>query len=179
MSVGARAADLRPGAAPVRWSNVLGVLPFCAIGLFVGSLVSGQAAPAIVNLIYLPMAFLSGLWVPLQFLPKVAAATRAAVARASPGAAGARHAWARPAWARSRNHVAALAGVTVLFFRSRAPPQRTAASACSAHRARSGTGVPLRRASPSASSGSPSAWSSPASWAATRRRHGRHRGHVE
>ena len=49
--------------------GVLGVLPFCAIGLCVGALVSGQAAPAIVNVIYLPMAFLSGLWVPLQFLP--------------------------------------------------------------------------------------------------------------
>ncbi len=49
--------------------EVLGVLPFCAIGLFVGSMVSGQAAPAIVNVIYLPMAFLSGLWVPFQYLP--------------------------------------------------------------------------------------------------------------
>nr|MDQ2972379.1 ABC transporter permease [Pseudomonadota bacterium] len=49
---------------------VLGVLPFCAIGLFVGTLVGGQGAPAVVNLIYLPMAFLSGLWVPLFLLPK-------------------------------------------------------------------------------------------------------------
>jgi ABC-2 type transport system permease protein len=51
--------------------DVLGALPFCAIGMFVGSLVSGQASPAIVNLIFLPMAFLSGLWLPLQFLPKI------------------------------------------------------------------------------------------------------------
>jgi ABC-2 type transport system permease protein len=50
--------------------NVLGALPFCAIGLFVGSWVSGQASPAIVNLIFLPMAFLSGLWWPLQFMPQ-------------------------------------------------------------------------------------------------------------
>ena len=49
---------------------VLGVLPFCAIGLFIGTLVGGQGAPAVVNLIYLPMSFLSGLWIPLQFLPK-------------------------------------------------------------------------------------------------------------
>jgi ABC-2 type transport system permease protein len=49
--------------------NVLGSLPFCAIGLFVGSLVSGQASPAIVNLIFLPMAFLSGLWWPLEYMP--------------------------------------------------------------------------------------------------------------
>jgi ABC-2 type transport system permease protein len=51
--------------------DVLGALPFCAIGMFVGSMVSGQASPAIVNLIFLPMAFLSGLWLPLQFLPKI------------------------------------------------------------------------------------------------------------
>lgn len=50
--------------------SILGVLPFCAIGLFVGTLVGGQGAPAVVNLIYLPMSFLSGLWIPLQFLPK-------------------------------------------------------------------------------------------------------------
>ncbi|MGH8163715.1 MAG: ABC transporter permease, partial [Rhodanobacteraceae bacterium] len=48
---------------------VLGVLPFCAIGLFIGTLVGGQGAPAVVNLIYLPMAFRSGLWIPIQFLP--------------------------------------------------------------------------------------------------------------
>ncbi|GAA0721125.1 ABC transporter permease [Dokdonella soli] len=50
-------------------AEILGVLPFCAIGLFIGSLVSGQAAPAIANLIYLPMSFLSGLWMPLAVLP--------------------------------------------------------------------------------------------------------------
>ena len=50
--------------------NVLGALVFCAIGLFVGSWVSGPASPAIVNLIFLPMAFLSGLWWPLQFMPQ-------------------------------------------------------------------------------------------------------------
>ena len=49
--------------------NVLGVLPFCAIGLFVGSLVKGQAAVAIVNLVYLPMSVLSGLWMPLFAFP--------------------------------------------------------------------------------------------------------------
>jgi ABC-2 type transport system permease protein len=49
--------------------NVLGVLPFCAIGLFVGSVVGGSAAPALLNMLYLPMAFLSGLWLPLTLLP--------------------------------------------------------------------------------------------------------------
>ncbi|MEP7041667.1 MAG: ABC transporter permease [Dokdonella sp.] len=48
---------------------VLGVLPFCALGLLIGSRVSAAAAPAIVNVVYLPMAFLSGLWMPLSMLP--------------------------------------------------------------------------------------------------------------
>lgn len=48
---------------------VVGALPFCALGLLVGSFANGQAAPAIVNLIYLPMALLSGLWFPLSMLP--------------------------------------------------------------------------------------------------------------
>lgn len=48
---------------------VFGVLPFCALGLLVGSFANGQAAPAIVNVIYLPMALLSGLWFPLTMLP--------------------------------------------------------------------------------------------------------------
>jgi ABC-2 type transport system permease protein len=49
--------------------DVLGVIPFCAIGLFIGSVVSGQGAPAVINLLYLPMAFLAGLWMPLSALP--------------------------------------------------------------------------------------------------------------
>jgi len=48
---------------------VLGVLPFCALGLLIGSRVNASAAPALVNLIDLPMAFLSGLWMPLSQLP--------------------------------------------------------------------------------------------------------------
>jgi ABC-2 type transport system permease protein len=49
--------------------TVLGVLPFCALGLVIGSRASAAAAPAMVNFIYLPMAFLSGLWMPLSMLP--------------------------------------------------------------------------------------------------------------
>lgn len=57
-----------------RWAGIFavlvpGVLPFCAIGLWIGTLASGQAAPAIVNLVYLPMAFVSGLWLPISLLP--------------------------------------------------------------------------------------------------------------
>jgi len=48
---------------------MLGVLPFCALGLLIGSRVNASAAPAFINFIYLPMAFLSGLWMPLALLP--------------------------------------------------------------------------------------------------------------
>jgi ABC-2 type transport system permease protein len=57
-------------AVHIFFINVIGTLPFCAIGMFVGALVSGQAAVAICNLIFLPMSFLSGLWFPIQVLPK-------------------------------------------------------------------------------------------------------------
>ncbi len=62
--------------APSQWGllwlvNVLGTLPFCAMGLLIGTLVSGQASPAVVNILYLPMSFLSGLWLPLALLPGV------------------------------------------------------------------------------------------------------------
>ena len=48
---------------------LLGTLPFCALGLAIGTWVNAQAAPAVVNLIYLPMAFISGLWIPIHMLP--------------------------------------------------------------------------------------------------------------
>ena len=49
--------------------SVLGAIPFCGLGLMVGAAVKGQAAPAVLNLIYVPMSFLSGLWLPLSILP--------------------------------------------------------------------------------------------------------------
>jgi ABC-2 type transport system permease protein len=50
-----------------------GVMPFCALGLMIGARANANAAPAFVNLIYLPMAFLSGLWMPLTMLPHLVA----------------------------------------------------------------------------------------------------------
>lgn len=60
--------------APLVWLKLVAVLllgtaPFCALGLLIGTLVKGQAAVAIVNLIYLPMSVLSGLWMPLFVFP--------------------------------------------------------------------------------------------------------------
>ncbi len=45
------------------------VIPFCALGLAIGAWVKAQSAIAIVNLVFLPMAFLSGLWIPIAMLP--------------------------------------------------------------------------------------------------------------
>jgi len=50
---------------------ICGVMPFCALGLMIGSRANASAAPAFVNLIYMPMAFLSGLWMPLTMLLKI------------------------------------------------------------------------------------------------------------
>jgi len=49
---------------------VAGALPFCAMGLAIGYLAGPNSASAIVNLIYLPMSFASGLWIPMEILPK-------------------------------------------------------------------------------------------------------------
>lgn len=95
--------------------EVLGVLPFCAIGLFVGSVLNGQAAPAVINLIYLPMSFLSGLWFPLTILP--------AIVRYSAPLWPAYHlgqlafaAVGQPSTGSVVAHVGALAAVTLLFL---------------------------------------------------------------
>jgi ABC-2 type transport system permease protein len=50
---------------------VIGSIPFSAMGLAIGYFAGPQSAPATINLIYLPMSFASGLWVPFMFLPKI------------------------------------------------------------------------------------------------------------
>jgi ABC-2 type transport system permease protein len=50
---------------------VAGCIPFCAMGLAIGNLAKPNSASPLVNIIYLPMAFCSGLWIPIQFLPEV------------------------------------------------------------------------------------------------------------
>lgn len=46
-----------------------GSVPFCAFGLAIGYFAGPNSAAPIVNLIYLPIAFCSGLWIPIDFLP--------------------------------------------------------------------------------------------------------------
>jgi ABC-2 type transport system permease protein len=51
---------------------LVGVLPFAALAVFVGYLAKGaNAASPILNLIFFPMAFGSGLFIPLSGLPKI------------------------------------------------------------------------------------------------------------
>ncbi len=44
---------------------VAGSIPFSAIGLCIGAYVSGSASPALTNLLFLPMMWLSGMFIPL------------------------------------------------------------------------------------------------------------------
>ncbi|HEY0760717.1 MAG TPA: ABC transporter permease [Acidisarcina sp.] len=46
-----------------------GAIPFASMGLLLALLVPITAAPGVVNMIYLPMSFASGLWMPLSVLP--------------------------------------------------------------------------------------------------------------
>ncbi len=59
---------------PVEVSKMLalaipGSVVFTSMGLLLAQLVPSNAAPGIVNMIYLPMSFLGGLWMPLSQLP--------------------------------------------------------------------------------------------------------------
>ena len=53
------------------WQPLAGSLPFSALGLAIGYFAGPNRRPGVINLIYLPMSFCSGLWVPYMFLPKV------------------------------------------------------------------------------------------------------------
>ena len=57
-------------AALLFLTMMLGAAPFCAIGCALAYSVGPNSAPAITNLIYLPMSFASGLWIPIEGLPK-------------------------------------------------------------------------------------------------------------
>ncbi len=49
--------------------TIVGSIPFAAMGLLLALLVPASATPGVINLIYLPMSFLSGLWMPIEALP--------------------------------------------------------------------------------------------------------------
>jgi ABC-2 type transport system permease protein len=92
---------------------VAGALPACAFGLAIGYLAGPNSAVPLVNLVYLPVAFLSGLWLPIHVLPRAVQAIavwmppyhHAQLALAAVGADR-----GGPMWA----HIAVLAGATGL-----------------------------------------------------------------
>jgi ABC-2 type transport system permease protein len=49
--------------------TVVGSVCFATMGLLLAIIVPANAASGIINLIYLPMSFMSGLWIPIQYLP--------------------------------------------------------------------------------------------------------------
>jgi ABC-2 type transport system permease protein len=46
-----------------------GVIPFASLGLVIGLVMPANAAPGVINLIYLPLSFCGGLWMPIEALP--------------------------------------------------------------------------------------------------------------
>lgn len=66
--IGGRITLPVPQVAAIVAVLVAGTVPFCALGLFIGTRVSGSAAPGVTNLGYFPMIYLAGLFFPL---PKV------------------------------------------------------------------------------------------------------------
>jgi ABC-2 type transport system permease protein len=46
-------------------------IPFSCLGLAMAFLAPPASASGIANLVYLPMSFLSGLWIPIKFLPHI------------------------------------------------------------------------------------------------------------
>ena len=48
-----------------------GTLPFSAMGLALGTVCGPNSAPAVINLVYLPLAFAGGMWIPVDFLPAI------------------------------------------------------------------------------------------------------------
>jgi len=62
--------------AALDWLRMLGMLlvgvfPFATLGLAIGYLFGPNSAPVVINLLYMPMAFASGLWMPITILPPV------------------------------------------------------------------------------------------------------------
>ena len=61
---------------PDAWAQIiarllLGALPFAALGFAIGYAAGPNAAPGVANLIYLPLSFASGLFVPLAAMPEL------------------------------------------------------------------------------------------------------------
>lgn len=61
--------------SPLDYVKMLGLtavcaIPFSCMGLCIALLAPANSAPGITNMLYLPMSFCGGLWMPIMFLPK-------------------------------------------------------------------------------------------------------------
>jgi ABC-2 type transport system permease protein len=61
--------DASAQAAVLAAAVLAGSIPFAATGFLIALLIAPSAAPAIINLIYLPLSFASGFWMPVRELP--------------------------------------------------------------------------------------------------------------
>jgi ABC-2 type transport system permease protein len=67
--LGGRALPAAGGTLRLILVELFGTLPFCALGMLIGSFASGRRAVGLDNLLLVPLAFFSGLLIPLQVLP--------------------------------------------------------------------------------------------------------------
>jgi len=51
--------------------TMVGVIPFACLGMVLALLVPFNSAPGFANMIYLPMSFCGGLWIPIMMLPHI------------------------------------------------------------------------------------------------------------
>ena len=51
------------------WRLMIGAFPMIGLGMAIGYGVGPNTAPAVVNAVYLPMAFLSGIFLPIRLMP--------------------------------------------------------------------------------------------------------------
>lgn len=66
LAVGTGKLPLGPGAiVNLSLTLIACSIPFCALGLMMGALVKGSAAPGFANLVYLPGCYLSGMFFPM------------------------------------------------------------------------------------------------------------------
>jgi ABC-2 type transport system permease protein len=116
--VGMAASNVRIGMGHVATlfaTLIGGTVPFALLGLTIGYVVSAQASVAVLNLVSMPMALLSGLWIPIDALPR----SVQNIATYLPGyhlgqlALGAIE---MPSRGTAAGHITTLVGFTLIFF---------------------------------------------------------------
>ena len=92
---------------------VLGAIPFCLVGLALGALLSPASAPGVINLVHLPLGFLSGLAMPIEVMPAAARSLAVLLPQYHLGQL-ALAAIGRGSEAAIATHIAVLAGTAIL-----------------------------------------------------------------